>query len=257
MTMRWYNDEPEESERRRILLQPIALHQFMVLLLLASLLYSFFFFSAGSILTYGLGLNPITAGLIIWLSLLGSFINIPVKEVVSERPIIRLSEFSFFGFRWVIPDIVVRQRTIIAVNLGGAVVPSLLSLYLLVFRIPLNEPSPQVTYLKILFVTVVVTVVVNRFSRLIPGLGIAVPSFIPPLTTAITTILVYNLHLSSNPYMIAYVSGTLGTVIGADLLNLSKISRIGSAFVSIGGAGTFDGIYMTGLVSMFMVFLLL
>jgi len=252
-----YDEDSQESRRRKLLLQPIAFHQFMVLLVLAFLLYLFFFFSAGSILTYGLGLNTITAGLIVWLSLLGRFVNIPVKEVVSERPIIRLREFSFFGFRWVIPDIVVKQRTIVAVNLGGAVIPTLLSLYLLAFRIPLNEASPPVTYLKILFVTAVVTVVVNRFSKLIPGLGVAVPSFIPPLTTALATLLVYNLNLPSNPYMIAYVSGTLGTVIGADILNLSKISRIGSAFVSIGGAGTFDGIYLAGLVSMFMVFLLL
>lgn len=252
-----YSDEFEETERRRLLIQPIAFHQFMILLLLAFFLYFFFFFSAGSILTYGLGLNPIIAGWIVWLSLLGSSVNIPVKEIVSERPIVRLREFSFFGFRWIIPDIVIRQRTIVAVNLGGAVIPSLLSLYLLTFRIPLNEPSPLVTYFKILFVTAVVATVVNRLSKLIPGLGIAVPSFIPPLTTALTTILVYNLYLFSNPYIIAYVSGTLGTLIGADLLNFPKISRIGSAFVSIGGAGTFDGIYMTGLVSMFMVFLLL
>ena len=48
---------------------------------------------------------------------------------------------------------------------------------------------------------------------------------------------------------LAYVSGSMGTLIGADLMNLGKISRLGAPVVSIGGAGTFDGVFLTGILA--------
>ena len=48
---------------------------------------------------------------------------------------------------------------------------------------------------------------------------------------------------------LAYISGSLGTLIGADLLNLDKVQGLGAPIVSIGGAGTFDGIFVTGVLS--------
>jgi uncharacterized membrane protein len=48
---------------------------------------------------------------------------------------------------------------------------------------------------------------------------------------------------------VAYVSGVLGTLIGADLLRLPQMKELGSTILSIGGAGVFDGIYLVGLVS--------
>jgi uncharacterized membrane protein len=60
----------------------------------------------------------------------------------------------------------------------------------------------------------------------------------------------------SCPTQIAYVGGTLGTLIGADLLNLRRVEGIGAPVVSIGGAGTFDGVYLTGLISVLLVLIL-
>lgn len=54
---------------------------------------------------------------------------------------------------------------------------------------------------------------------------------------------------------IAYIGGTLGALIGADLMNLRKIAGVGPV-VSIGGAGTFDGVFLTGLMSVLIVLLL-
>lgn len=48
---------------------------------------------------------------------------------------------------------------------------------------------------------------------------------------------------------LAYVGGTLGTLVGADLLNMHKIRRLGAPVASIGGAGTFDGVFITGFVA--------
>lgn len=42
--------------------------------------------------------------------------------------------------------------------------------------------------------------------------------------------------------MIAYIGGTLGVLIGADLLRLDAVRKLG-------GAGTFDGIFLSGLVA--------
>jgi len=48
---------------------------------------------------------------------------------------------------------------------------------------------------------------------------------------------------------IAFASGVFGTIIGADLLHLRTIHKLGAEMVSIGGAGTFDGILLTGVVA--------
>ena len=48
---------------------------------------------------------------------------------------------------------------------------------------------------------------------------------------------------------VASVSGSLGTLIGADLLNLGRIQGLGAPVMSIGGAGTFDGIFLTGIMA--------
>jgi len=51
------------------------------------------------------------------------------------------------------------------------------------------------------------------------------------------------------PPIVAYCSGTIGTLIGADIMNLRRVNRIGAGTVSIGGAGTFDGIFLSGIVA--------
>ena len=48
---------------------------------------------------------------------------------------------------------------------------------------------------------------------------------------------------------LAYIAGSLGTLIGADLTNLDKVRGLGAPIASIGGAGTFDGIFLTGILA--------
>ena len=77
------------------------------------------------------------------------------------------------------------------------------------------------------------------------GAGIAIPIFIPPLVAcAISCIVAW-----SQAAPVAYVSGSLGTLIGADLMNLGAMRDLGTPVASIGGAGTFDGIFVTGIVA--------
>ncbi|GAH28758.1 unnamed protein product, partial [marine sediment metagenome] len=80
---------------------------------------------------------------------------------------------------------------------------------------------------------------------IIPGRGIALPFFIPPLFAVL-----FALMLAPNfAAPCAFISGVLGTLIGADLLNLKKVQKISPGFLSIGGAGVFDGIFLVGMVS--------
>lgn len=169
------------------------------------------------------------------LSLSGSYVDIPVGKLPAER-FLSDQQISFFGMRHVIPFVKEWPRTVIAINLGGAVLPVLVSAYLILTNDMIGRALTGV---------IVVTAVVYRTARPLTGLGIAVPIFIPPAIAAATALL-----LAPNlAPALAYTAGTLGTLIGGDLLNLSKIRGLGAPVVSIGGAGTFDGIFLTGIIA--------
>src|SRR5881296_3247492 len=61
------------------------------------------------------------------LSLLGSYVNIPLAELPAER-VLSDQEVSFFGMRYVIPLVEEWPRTVVAINLGGAVIPILIAI---------------------------------------------------------------------------------------------------------------------------------
>jgi uncharacterized membrane protein len=90
-----------------------------------------------------------------------------------------------------------------------------------------------------------VAVPVHVFARLIPGVGIVVPTLVPPVTAALVAWLIGPDAIAA----LAYAAGTLGTLIGADLLNLPRVRDLNAPVVSIGGAGTFDGIFVTGILA--------
>lgn len=169
------------------------------------------------------------------LSLLGGYINIPVAHLPDQQVIARQA-IDFFGMQYIVPVVVEWPGTLIAVNLGGAVIPALLSLYLLV---------KNRLYVKGALGIVAVTIVVHLLAYPVPGLGIAVPVFVPPVATTIVALLLSREYAAP----LAYVCGTLGTLLGADLLNLDKIGTLGASVASIGGAGTFDGIFVTGILA--------
>lgn len=245
------------KRRRKIVLQPIVLPQFFLIFLLTLVFLPFFLIFYGVVFRYGLGLPLPLVFVIVWVSLVGGVVNFPLKEFKVNQPVLVSREVSFFGFRWVIPEVVLReQKMVVAINLGGAIIPIFVSAYLLLYTIPSLDPNPPLTYIKISILTFMIALVVNKFSRIVPGVGIMVPGFIPPLLTAILTIIIFPIFTQANPYIIGYVSGSLGTLIGADLLNIKKFPNFRSGMISIGGAGTFDGIYLTGVMAVFLIFLL-
>jgi len=176
---------------------------------------------------------------LIWISLVGGFVNIPVAKL-RGRETIGIGEFRVFGVRYRVPVLTREPATIVAVNLGGAVIPTALSLYLLVKDDIWWQAAIAVTF---------VAVLVHGFARPVRGLGIAVPALVPPLLAAGAGLLVS----STAPAAVAYIAGTLGTLIGADLLNLRRLQDLGAGVASIGGAGTFDGVFLSGIIAVLLV----
>lgn len=168
-------------------------------------------------------------------SLLGSYINIPVGHLPGPHEQAG-QVIDFFGMQYIVPVAVNSPGTVIAVNVGGAVIPFVLSLYLIV---------KHGLYGSSVLAVSLVTVVVHLMARPVHGVGIAVPIFIPPIITAVVATLIRY----RNPAPLAYIAGSLGTLIGADLLNLDKVRGLGAPVASIGGAGKFDGIFLTGVMA--------
>jgi len=168
-------------------------------------------------------------------SFLGSYINIPVAQLPPEQMVAH-KVVDFFGMQYVIPEMTRAAGTVIAVNVGGAVIPTILSLYLI---------AKNKLFLKSLVAVGVVTAIVHRMAYPVPGVGIATPSFIPPLVAAIVALVISRRQAAP----LAYIAGSMGTLIGADLLNLGKVQGLGAPIASIGGAGKFDGIFLTGIIA--------
>ncbi len=183
-----------------------------------------------------LGLSASSAYLLLFASLFGSGINLPLflisssgepPEAPAMRPwgVLRPPQRTFQG------------KTLIAVNVGGAIIPLVFSVYLIMgSSIGLLEAIAGIT---------VVTVVSRLASRPISGFGIGMPIFVAPLAAALVATLIN----AAESAPLAYISGTLGVLIGADILRLGDIRRLGTPFASVGGAGTFDGIFITGILA--------
>lgn len=181
-----------------------------------------------------LGLSSQGAFLLLIGSLVGSYFNIPVAMLPGEH--VSGQIVHMFGMDYVIPQVAAWPGTVIAVNVGGAVIPVLMSTYLLV---------RYGIWLSAAIATAIVAAVIHALANPVPGLGIAVPIFAPALITSITAFLLSRYYAPQ----IAYVAGSMGTLIGADLTNLDKIAGLGAPIASIGGAGTFDGIFLTGIIA--------
>ncbi len=174
---------------------------------------------------------------LLFLTLMGSFINIPIKRIHSHQLEPAGQVVQFWGYRFVIPGTRHPQQTLIAINVGGALIPALLATYLFLAHLGL--------FLANLISLAIVTAVVHKVARPVRGMGITTPAFLPPLLAALVALIFAPAHAP----IVAYVSGTLGTLIGADLLNLKKIPELGAPIASIGGAGTFDGVFLTGIIA--------
>lgn len=181
------------------------------------------------------GLGSRAAVVILIASLVGSYFNIPIVQLPA-RQFLAQEQVPFFGMSYEVPVDVEWPGTLIAINLGGAAIPIFVSLYLLVTRR---------LWIRGIIATAAVAVTCYLLAYPVRGVGIAMPVFVPPITTAIVALVLSREYAAP----LAYIGGSLGALIGADLLNLGKVDGLGAPVASIGGAGTFDGVFLTGVLA--------
>ncbi|HKN31082.1 MAG TPA: DUF1614 domain-containing protein [Roseiarcus sp.] len=182
-----------------------------------------------------LGLNPFVVMLLLFGSLLGSYVNIPLVRLPEQRVVSR-EVVEIMGVPFLAPVAVDWPGTVLAINVGGGVIPIMLSIYLLV-RYRLWGPG--------LVAIAIIAFFVHQMATPVPGVGIAVPTVAPPLLAAFAGLVLSRRYAAP----LAYIGGSLGVLIGADLLNLGDLRSLGAPVASIGGAGTFDGIFLTGVIA--------
>jgi uncharacterized membrane protein len=182
-----------------------------------------------------IGIRRRTAYLILLLSLIGAYVNIPIAELPGPQTVEQKVVHDQLGFPYVTYQIKEWPSTL-AINVGGAIVPTILSIYLMI--------KHQV-YSHSLIGIAAVAAVVHYLAEPIQGMGIAVPIFVPPILAAVVAMFLSREYAAP----LAYISGCMGTLVGADLLNLHLMGQLGASVASIGGAGTFDGVFLTGILA--------
>lgn len=216
-----------------------------LLLILLAVVIAFLFIGIAQSAFARIGFNETEFALILFATFLGSFVNLPVYRVKRLARMVSYQEVRVFWLTYKVPQFDVKKvSTTIAINVGGALVPIIVSGYLLATHIDFLRPAT---------VGVLVTsLIVHLVARRVNGVGIVTPAFVPPIAAAVIAIII-TLGMPGGAAIVAYVSGTLGALIGADLTNLRGVGDLGANMVSIGGAGTFDGVFLTGLIAVFLV----
>jgi len=210
-------------------------------------LVPFFFMHAMLTALSRLGLTPESALLALIGIFLGGAVNIPVKRIEREQEM-EYNPFLIFGLHRVLPPDwmssfrrPVRAVTIIAVNVGGCLIPVTIAVY---ETLRVLERGAY-AFFVLLGVTALNVAVCYRLARPIPGVGIGMPALIPPFFAALPSLLLVPAFAPP----IAFTAGVLGPLIGADILHLKDITRVQTGIASIGGAGTFDGIVLSGMIA--------
>jgi uncharacterized membrane protein len=216
---------------------PVTLLLFLLLLLLFPFIWLAITIDVVEIAVAKLGFSPNVALLLFIAVVVGSTINIPLYERVSRITIVPDLADLWIEHFWGIPLRKLERKTVVALNVGGGLIPTLLAIY------EFTRSNPLV----ILAVSAIVTLVSYFSAQIVPGIGIQMNALVAPLTAAMTSLLISGGYGAAP---VAFAGGILGTLIGADLLHLREIERMTPGVLSIGGAGVFDGIALCGLFAL-------
>jgi uncharacterized membrane protein len=185
-----------------------------------------------------LGFSWITAIAVVLLMLFGSYVNIPVYTI--RRDMVRVSTDTTpysADAPWSPAPV---WDTLISINLGGAIIPICISLYLLYQAVHITGNSLLVSVAAGIALVALVTFV---STRPVPGVGLRVPMIIPALTALLMGMLLFG-GAGIPATVLAFVSGTIGILLGGNLAQIHRIKALDVSDVSIGGAGTFGAIFI-------------
>ena len=202
------------------------------------LIAAFIFFFVTEVAFEKTGFTRLQFLLILGVALIGSYVDIPLWQMKNVRPVVVMREVRAFWVTYRIPQYALTQTTTtIALNVGGGLLPVVVTLILL-------NAHPSI-WLGALVATLLTALVVHMVAKYVEGVGIVAPTLVPPIAAVLFSLPFGGSYLA----ITAYIAGTIGTLVGADLSNLGKISAGGTHVASIGGAGKFDGIFLTGIVA--------
>ena len=222
------------------ILTPISLLAFVLLLVLLPLAFGQLMFAALA----KLYLSPEAATIIMIAIIVGGFINIPVKRFVREEWV-STHPLAVFGLSNFLPQLRrVQRQTVIAVNMGGCIIPTGLAFYELIHIGAVGGQS----LLAVAAAVAANTIACYLVARPVAGVGIVMPSLVSPFVAAIAALLLAPQQAAP----VAFVAGVGGPLIGADLLHLKEIRATEAGMASIGGAGTFDGIVLSGIIAAYL-----
>lgn len=238
------NDAFEKHFVKSYSISPLlgCLPMFLVLFLLC--LLPVMLYDTGKAVLEKLGMSPESAGLAVLGIFVGSLINIPVHELRRDELQPEVA-FGPWGQAFSKRYRRVQSRTVIAVNVGGCVIPVILAI----------QQALRVTkfgnhaILSAIIVALLSIGVSFRASRTVPGIGIMMPGWVAPVTCVIASWILMPNAAPSERAAVAFIAGVAGPLIGADLLNLKKINTVPVGIMSIGGAGTFDGIVLSAMLA--------
>ena len=127
-------------------------------------------------------------------------------------------------------------NTKITLNLGGFIIPLLVSLYLIV-----TNP-----YTSIIILMAIMIVIVSITSEMIDGVGIVVPQYIGLVSIPFALIIA-----PQNAAIISFIANIGGILIGtvAALISFDK-EKTGSAYLNLGGIGVFESVYITLIIAL-------
>lgn len=214
-----------------------ALLLFLILLALSPLLFGRLMLAS----LEKLHLDSSVALMLVIAMFVGGLVNIPIARVRREKQVPN-NPLAVYG----LADQIARhtQQTIIAVNLGGCIVPVGLCIYEIAY---LATFDPRALALGAIGCLINV-VICYSVAQPVEGIGIAMPALLSPLAAALLALM---LAPEAAP-PVAFVIGVMGPLVGADLLHLKEVEAAKTGIASIGGAGTFDGIVLSGIIAAYL-----
>ncbi len=230
---------------------------FFLVFVVVLLLFGLFVFLPVSIMASAFGKLGLTGlqGLAVFMAtIVGSRVNLPLYRSTrlvrgNPAPASRFFQMQRVRFGQAQDDSLLLSEQVVAVNVGGCIVPCLLSAWFLWQMMAAGQLGGWLG-----LSVVIAALACYLLARPMPGVGIAVPVLLPPAVAALTAILLtpdLPGHESLAPRA-AYMAGTLGTLIGADIMHLANRrtwAMLDAPLLSIGGAGTFDGIFLAGIIA--------
>lgn len=137
----------------------------------------------------------------------------------------------------------------VGINIGGAVIPILLSVYLHIK----NRLKPVMILLGIGIVAIVTFFVTSPDPE--KGIVSTFPYWMLPIVVASVVSIMLTWGEKKKTASFAYVIGTLGVLLGADgfhLMSLLQYETQTTRIAVIGGASVFDMVFITGILAVFL-----